>query len=422
MQRKIHESSARFRVAAFGRQSGKSTFGINELMQEAWDRPGTTYWFLGPIFSAAEVQFKRMLLAYEDSGCFKKINHSKYSVILINGSTISFKSGDTMHRLRGDTLHGVVIDEVREQHPKLWTQVIRPMLATTGGWAIFISTPNGFDQFFDVYEKARLDKTGKWECFKAPSTCNPLFTQEEYDSAKQDCSEAEFDQEYNANFRDLTAGKAYVSYGEHNESMTSPFVETGNPSLYTQYLPIVVGMDFNLSPMSWTLGQFSSNKCYWFDEIHLYRSHTQEAALELVSRVKDHKAGIVICGDATSKSGQRAAAGQSDYDILTQILDHHKIPWVNKTPDSNPMVRDRVNTTNARLKSATGEVSILLHPLNCKYLKKDYERVVWKDSGTLDEGKESDLTHQSDGAGYTYCVLMPVKRNTEVGKMRIINR
>jgi hypothetical protein len=45
-------------------------------------------------------------------------------------------------------------------------------------------------------------------------------------------------------------------------------------------------MDFNLSPMAWTLGQFHKNQAYWFDEIHLNNSHTQEAALELVRRVK----------------------------------------------------------------------------------------------------------------------------------------
>ena len=422
MQLLAHQSTARFRVIAFGRQAGKSTWGVNELVRHAWERPRTEYWFLSPIYSQAEVQFERMLDAFEESGIFRNVNKGKLTVTLINKSKITFKSGETLHRLRGNTLHGVIVDEVRDQHPDLWKQVLRPMLATTKGWAAFISTPKGYDQFFDLYERARLDSTGRWVHFKAPSTCNPLFSKEELEDAKKDCTQAEYEQEYLAEFRDLQSGRAYVSYSHANESFTSPFVEA--PHLVSPHIPIVVALDFNLSPMSWTLGQISPQlkKAYFFDEIHLERSHTQEAALELVERVRSHKAGVILIGDATGKAGQRAAAGQSDYDILTQILDLNQIKWVNQTPDSNPLVVDRVNTTNTRLKSASGDVAMTIHPVKCKYLKNDYERVVWKSRGTLDEGTKKELTHQSDGVGYALCVMLPVQRTTEVGKMRVINR
>ena len=161
---------------------------------------------------------------------------------------------------------------------------------------------------------------------------------------------------------------------------------------------------------------------YWFDEIHLKNSHTQEASLELVERVRHHKPGLIIAGDATSKAGQRAAAGKSDYDILCGILDDAGIKWSNETPDSNPAIIDRVNTFNTRLKDATGTHKMWFHPLRCKHTVKDCERVVWKSNGTLDQTTDPERTHHTDGCGYAACALTPLTRVGDVGRMVIIPR
>jgi len=422
MQRKLHESKARFRVGAFGRQSGKSTFGINELAAKAWENPRGHYWFLSPIFDQARLQFERLVEMLRDSGAIKKPNESRLTITFINGSKVTFKSGETLHRLRGATLDGVIIDEVRDQHQDLWTQVIRNMLTTTQGWAVFISTPKGYDQFYDFFEKGSTDED--WESFQAPSTCNPLFTQEEYESSKKDMSDGEFDQEINANFRDIQSGRAYCNYGTHNELLVSPF--TGNADLFSPYLPLVIGLDFNITPMSWHFGQFSKEKCYWFDEIHLENSNTQEASLELVSRLKDMnwKGLIILCGDATGKARQRAAASNSDYDIIEAILKEHKFHVNNETPESNPTVKDRVNTMNTRLKAADGTVSFFLHPEKCPKLKKDFERVLWKDGAdaTLDPGKKRELTHASDSVGYPVFKFLPGTKIQDVGVLKVVSR
>ena len=425
MQQRLHDSNARYRVAAFGRQSGKSTWGINELLAKAWENPKTKYWFISPIFSQAEVQFERMIDMVEDCGAAKSINRSKKEITLINKSTITFKSGETFQRLRGSTLNGVIIDEVREQHPDLWPLVIRAMLTTTRGWAAFISTPNGFDQFYDFFERGRNDKTGRWECFQAPSTCNPLFSQEEFEEAKAESTEGVFAQEILAEFREIQSGRAYCNYGNHNDRLTSPF--TSNENLISPYMPIAVALDFNISPMSWTLGQVSGKEAYWFDEIHLENSNTQEASKELIERVKGHKPGVILIGDSSGKARQRAAASKSDYDIVCQALDDAEIIWQNLTPDSNPAIKDRVNTVNTRCKSGDGTVTMWLHPERCPYLKKDLLRVLWKKSSgsttvSLDAGKKNELTHQSDGVGYYVCVMLPIYKVPEVGKMRIIRR
>lgn len=404
MQLAMHNSNARYRVAAFGRQSGKSTWGNQELLKRAWETPRTNYWFVSPIYAQAEVQFNRLYESLADSGALANKNVSKLKITLINRSTIEYKSGETLHRLRGDTLDGAIIDEVRDQHPDLWSQVVRPMLLTTGGWAAFISTPKGYDQFYDFFERGK--KTKNWETFQAPSTCNPLITQEEIEEAMGTMSLAEYEQEILAQFRDLSTGKAYPCFSSNNVVDKSPFTSEG---LISPHLPIIVAMDFNLSPMAWTLGQSHKGIAYWYDEIHLTSSHTQEAALELVRRVKGHNEGLILIGDATGKATQRTS-NKSDYDIIMQTLDHNNIIYKNKTPDSNPSIKDRVNTMNGALKAADGSIKTFIHP-NCKALIKDYTRVVWKDGGNyvLDPGQKMELTHASDGVGYATYMLFPIK-------------
>lgn len=350
-----------------------------------------------------------------------KKNQTELRIKFLNQSEIVFKSGEVGENLRGATLNGVVIDEVRDQAPELWPMLIRPMLATTRGWACFVSTPRGFDAFFDMAEKAKTDP--EWAFFSAPSTCNPLFTDAEFANARAEMSESFFAQEILAEFRDLHAGSAYVNFGDHNLVTASPFARDG--SLYSPHLPIVVALDFNLAPAIALIGQERNGEFYFFDEVYVERSHTQEIALEIVARLKrlNTKQPVVIIGDATGKAGQRAAMGRSDYSIIEEIFTEARIPYVNRTPDANPQVRDRVNVVNSRLKAADGTVHVWLNPSTCPRLKRDLQRVSWKPglSDKLDQTTDATLTHLSDAMGYAVVGLSKLWQ-PEVGRMRVLVR
>jgi hypothetical protein len=426
-QLSVHQCKARFRVVAFGRQSGKSTFCLNELLSAAWKRPNTTYWFISPTFDQAKKQYRRLVGMLSPCwGILLKKNQTELRIKLINNSIIEFKSGEVLHNLRGETLHGVAIDEYREQPRELWSQVVRPMLTTTKGFCIFVSTPNGFDAFFDLAERAKRDLTGLWGFFKAPSTCNPLFTNDEYEAARHEMTDAEFDQEINAEFRNIFSGRAYSSEGVHNRLISSPFCG-GNESLVSPWLPIVVGLDFNVNPMSWHLGQFRNQSSYWFDEIHIENTNTPECAKELVTRLLALKSAgqlprcnpqVILIGDSTGNS-RNTKATQSDYDLICMALDAAEISWSNQTPTGNPPVKQRVNTMNTRLKAADASVTLFYHPGKCPMLAKDFDRVSWKEGAEsiLDQTKDRALTHASDSVGYAVCVLAPIELVGAVGKM-----
>lgn len=426
----MHESKKRFRVASIGRQSGKSTWAVNELIKKAWENPNQTFWFLSPTFDQAKNMYRRLVGSlWNCNEIMLKKNQTELRVKFVNQSQIYFKSGETLDNLRGSTLHGAIIDEVRDQHAELWPMVIRPMLATTGGWAAFISTPNGFDQFYDLFEYARQNPE-EWDTFQSPSTANPLITEKELEDARKTMSEAQFAQEYLAEFRDLTAGKAYINFSDANLRHESPLI-TGEKhgEIFNKNLPIIVAMDFNLSPMSWALGQKRIDSFYFFDEIWIKGSHTQEASKVLVDKIKSYNPsqGVILIGDATANAGQRASAGQSDYDIICQTLDQAGIKWINLTPDSNPTVKDRVNTMNSKLKDGNGQNHLFIHPTKCPMLKKDLDRVVWKTTSAsdriiLDQTSNPDLTHISDAVGYAIYALSPLKYDQRSSTLHIIRR
>lgn len=436
VQQLFHNSLARFRVAKWGRQSGKSTGCLNDILKRAWEKVGQTIWFCSPTYDQAQVQYRRLVgMLWKTPELILKKNQTELRVKLINQSQIRFVSGEVLENLRGETLHGAVVDEVREQHPDLWKMVLRPMLATTKGWGAFVSTPNGFDQFYDLFEMALNDKTGVWECFTAPSTCNPLFTQEEFEAMKYDMPEAAFCQEILAEFRDITQGKAYTSHGSHNHAMSSPLSLDGG--LVSPWLPVTVGLDFNVNPMAWHLGQFRGRVSYWFGEIHVPNTNTPECAKELVNRLVELRdqgllkatPQVQLVGDATGNS-RNTKATESDYTIICQALDEAGITWTNDTPKANPPVKTRVNCVNGVLKSAAGVVQLFYHPGLCPKLKRDFERVAWKpgansilDQTTKVGGKDGDetLTHDSDGVGYPVSVYAPIELYGQVGGLHIIS-
>ena len=60
-QLEFHNSKARYRVASLGRQAGKSTMCLNELVKRAWEEPNTKYWYLSPTYPQARIQYRRLV-------------------------------------------------------------------------------------------------------------------------------------------------------------------------------------------------------------------------------------------------------------------------------------------------------------------------------------------------------------------------
>lgn len=159
---------------------------------------------------------------------------------------------------------------------------------------------------------------------------------------------------------------------------------------------IFIGMDFNVNPMTASIGQIQNERLVIHDEIYLNNSDTYKMVDALIKA--GYGGGIVI---PDSTGANRKTSGTSDFKILREA--GFKIKSV-----LNPHQADRVNNMN---RAFTNEL-ITINP-KCKKLINDLEKVVWKNN-KLDQTTDKSLTHMSDNCGYMVWQLLPM--NTTIRK------
>ena len=124
---------------------------------------------------------------------------------------IILRGWEAIETLRGQRFDFIILDEVSSMRNFWlhWEEVIRPTLTDTKGECLFISTPKGFDHFYDLYNKEASDTDFK--SFHFTTYDNPFIPKEEIDKASKELTEDRFAQEYLADFR-KTQGLVYKEF------------------------------------------------------------------------------------------------------------------------------------------------------------------------------------------------------------------
>jgi hypothetical protein len=117
-----------------------------------------------------------------------------------------FLSADNPDNIRGFGFQGIVIDEAAMISPDVWNYVLRPTIAQTLGWAVFVSTPKGRNWFYDLYTRGLDPNEDDYASFTFPSKDSPYFPAKEWDEARRTLPEDVFRQEYLAEFMEDRAG------------------------------------------------------------------------------------------------------------------------------------------------------------------------------------------------------------------------
>lgn len=200
-QRKIKNSQSRFKVLACGRRWGKSRLASAIATECALQRG--IVWIITPAYSLGEPMFNDVKrLAGQIPGT--AVNRSDRRIDYPGAGLIQVRSGDQPELLRGNSLDLAIFDEaaftVRLQ--ELWLETIRPALADRKGRAMFCSTPNGRNYFWQLFQ-AGLDPTlADWQSWQLPTSSNPFIDAGEIESARRQLSERQFAQEFLAEFQD----------------------------------------------------------------------------------------------------------------------------------------------------------------------------------------------------------------------------
>ena len=154
LQREVHNSLKRFNVLVCHRRFGKSVLAINELIRTAIKKNNQKCAFIAPTYRQGKSIAWEYLKIYTKPLMYLggSKNETELKIELFNGSTLQIFGADHPDSLRGMGYHGVVMDEFAIMAPRTWTEIIRPAVADTMGWVMFIGTPMGHNQFWEVYD------------------------------------------------------------------------------------------------------------------------------------------------------------------------------------------------------------------------------------------------------------------------------
>lgn len=211
LQAAIHEGmdAHRFGAVVCHRRFGKSVCGINHLQVAALecqrDRP--RFAFLAPTYTQAKSIAWDYLLHYSRPIPGVKVRVSELSVDYPNGGQIRLFGADNPDSLRGLYFDGVVLDEYGLMPPRIFSEVLRPALSDRQGWALFLGTPAGKNQFYDVIQQAKRDPSWFHAEYKASQT--GYVAQDELDAARRDMTADEYQQEYECSFEAAVKGAIY---------------------------------------------------------------------------------------------------------------------------------------------------------------------------------------------------------------------
>ena len=209
----IAKDRHRFRVVRAGRRFGKTVLSVEEIKGKAIAKPCKIAYFSTTYQQSRDIAWE--LLKKELAPATIQANESRLEI-----RTKTLKGGESIIQLRGwesvETARGqhfdfLVLDEIASMKSFWvnWREILRPTLTDTKGEALFISTPKGYNHFFELCNEELKDKDFK--TFHFTSYDNPFLPKEELDKARETLPREAFEQEYMASFQ-KTAGLVYKEF------------------------------------------------------------------------------------------------------------------------------------------------------------------------------------------------------------------
>ncbi|RWI35415.1 phage terminase large subunit [Mesorhizobium sp.] len=407
-QKMVLHDRRRFRVIVAGRRWGKTQVARVALVEAAVKKNNQLVWYVAPTYAMARGILWDALKDSLPPAFIRKINETRMTIHLVNGSRIELKGADKPDSLRGVGIHFLVIDEAQDIKEDTWTKVLRPTLSTTGGRVIIIGTPKSFNWLYDRYVDGQrgvvyVDEKGRtvenqWRSWQFPTITSPFIPPSEIAAARRDLDPRSFQQEYEASFVTMS-GRVYYAFDRRLHVGDYKF----NPQL-----PVIIGQDFNIDPMSSVIMQQQPNGEIWVvEEAILFGSNTQEVADELQARFYKNQNQVTFFPDPAG-ANRNHDRGESSLEILRQA-GFKKILYRRK----HPPVADRVNSVNRLLLTADGTIRLKVDK-NCKHLITALEQTIYK-PGSRDVDKSAGVEHPADALGYYAEFAHPVRERKIAG-------
>jgi len=229
----LHNRKQRWAVVVAHRRAGKTVACVNQLIKEALTFRGNDgrFAYVAPFYSQAKAVAWDYVKRFSAPIPGIAINESELRVTFPNGCSIRLFGADNADALRGLYFDGLVADEYGDWKPSVWGYVIRPALADRQGWAIIIGTPKGRNQFWEIYEHARVNDD--WLALRIRASDSGLLPASELDALRLELTEDAWRQEMECDFDAALPGAIYGKelWAAENEGRVKPNLY--DPSLKT---------------------------------------------------------------------------------------------------------------------------------------------------------------------------------------------
>lgn len=249
-QKIVAQDNHEYRVVCCGRQWGKTTLAVLEMVACAYAKDDRRVAYFATTFDQARNIAWKFLKETTQPIWAKEPNESRLELtIKTQGggtSELSLRGFENIETARGQQFDFLVVDEVAfmKNWEYAWNAILEPTLAFRRGKALFISTPQGMNFFKQMYEWGQQTDS-VWKSWRFTSYDNPFLPVERIEQAKTTSTENYFAQEYLADFRKYT-GLVYKEF-EREVHTIQPFTIPDTWSVYR-------GIDF---------GSTNPTACLW---------------------------------------------------------------------------------------------------------------------------------------------------------------
>ncbi len=268
----LNNPKYRFIVGALSRRQGKTYIG-NIIAQCVALVPGCHVLIVSPNYNLSQISFdlQRNLIRQFDLEIAK--DNAKDRVIeLTNGSTIRLGSVNQIDSVVGRSYDFVLFDEAAlADGESAFNVAIRPTMDKPGSKALFISTPRGRNNWFSkFFNRGFNDSYEQWASIKATWHDNPRASESDIDEARRSMSEAEFKQEYEADFNIFEGQVWNFNYEKCVEDLTD---------MDTRGMDIIAGLDVGFKdPTAFCVIAYDGEKFYVLEEYYAAERTTEDHA------------------------------------------------------------------------------------------------------------------------------------------------
>lgn len=221
-QEAIARDPAKHKRVRAGRRFGKSILCGSVGFLRALDDKQPIWW-VAPTYKNTQAAWTEITTLARQLGRHAKVFKADFLVELPGGGTIQVVSGAEPDNMRSVGLGGVILDEAAYLDPRVYSEVLSPALIDYDGWSYMISTPRGYNWFYDECAHDGNPEFPEHKTWHYSSYDNPFNKRDVLDRLKRQMTASKFAQEILAEFiTDATSVFRNVKECIHYDAVHAP--------------------------------------------------------------------------------------------------------------------------------------------------------------------------------------------------------